>query len=328
MEVVDGAFVIYPKRRLLTSATIWLGRPIVFISPRHKGDEVTLMHELGHAKSKFFSFVSLFFPIFLFLMLGAMFVNYGDLYFNQAFTWVVGFALAAIFMYYLHYVDELYAEHYAVRRLGEKALEKRARELFDVVQREVSPGGIGGALGKFFIHVLYPGLPTDLEGIRNYLKSLEVDWSKHISASRLVLPWIFAFGGTAAYLTGVLADISDLRTLLLYFVIASLSALMTSFLLALILRPFVARFVSDSFKISLWLSSIYLFSSIFPVPAGLFINHTFFLIPPILSFIMLFFASRPFTENNKKALMLTIVAFAVLYAISAVISLIVIWRLF
>ncbi|AEA12343.1 hypothetical protein TUZN_0857 [Thermoproteus uzoniensis 768-20] len=328
-EIVDGVAVIYVDRPLLTSATMIIGRPIVFIAPRHRNNAVVLMHELGHARSRFLYFVATAFQALLFAMIGAMLANYGKLYFNQAFFWALGFALSAFLMYAVHFTDELYAEAFAVRRLGEKAVEERARSLVEVMQREFSGRGkFATAVVRAVLGLLYPSLPADLEEAKRYLRSLADDWTRPAGALRFAAPWLPAFAGSLTYSLGLLLNISNMRVLLLNFVSLILLGLAIAFLLALILKPIVARYSSvDPFKISLWLSSAYLATVSLPMPGVVFIGPPFLAASLALAFITLFLSSRIATEDDKKASLLSLIAFSILLAASFLVGLVAMWRL-
>ncbi|MGC8584106.1 MAG: hypothetical protein ACP5MH_10335 [Thermoproteus sp.] len=326
---MDGVAVIYVDRPLLTSATMIIGRPIVFIAPQHRNDAVVLMHELGHARSRFFYFVATAFQALFLAMFGAMLANYGELYFNQAFFWALGFGLSAFLMYAVHFTDELCAEAFAVRRLGERAVEERARSLVGVMERELSGRGrFTTAVLRALLGLAYPSLPASLEEAKRYLRSLAEDWTRPAGALRFVAPWLPAFAGSLTYLLGLLLNISNMEVLLLAFASLFLSGLAIAFLLALILKPIVARYSSaDPFKISLWLSSAYLAVTSVLLPGVVFIGTPFLAASLALAFITLFLGSRIATEDDKKALLLSLIVFLVILAVSSLVGLVAMWRL-
>lgn len=323
--LVEGVPVVYLKRDLLTSFTVSIWRPIIFIAPRHRDDPVILAHELGHAKSPYFSYTRYLFWMLLLLFFGAMYGGDGEHFLAQATVWALGFGIGVILSaLFLLPRDELFADAYAIKRLGDAALEERARWRHEDWAGIHNLKGLARRWAIWSIHIFFPGIPRDLEGIREYLRDISRDPLKPIGHFSLIAPWLAVYSGTFTYLAGVVYGIADAR-LLLMFAIFFLAGMVLSYLLALALKPVVAKFAKlDPFKISLMLASSFLGTASLASPGILLASPEVF--APIAFLLTLLVSISIARIATDKPYVFALISTAILYGISILIGLTALWR--
>ncbi|MEM2611331.1 MAG: hypothetical protein QXJ45_01690 [Thermoproteota archaeon] len=99
-------------------------------------------------------------------------------------------------------------------------------------------------------------------------------------------------------------------------------------MLSLIVRPLLRYLVGENaYKIAIWLSSLYLVGNAIPSPI-LLVDPLFFLISaPLFTLILMIVSTYALVEKWRTAVKLSIIAYFIFTVISAIMGMIVLWRL-
>lgn len=328
-EVINKVPIVYSSRPLLTSFTLATLRPVVFVSPRHRGDRFTLAHEVAHANSPTLRITSISTWACLAGMIGGM--SLGSMLAREvgaslgvALPWAVGFGISAWLFYLVSQMfDQPRAYAVAAREVGiDMGHAHRLAELGRLVKSSRGLRLLMYTQGLF-------GLPDSVEGAVAYLRELSENWMARIPTAAFALPWAPAAAGSLAT-AGLLASGRwgvSAGEALLAFAAALLGLLAVAFLLSLVVRPLLRpSFGVNAGKVGLALSSAYLAAASLLLPLALAIPAAVFAVPAA-SFAAVLLTARMFAEGWRHALKAAAAAFLAVWLASAAVGAVVLWRL-
>jgi len=328
-----------------------LVRPVIVIPWRVRDDTVLLRrvldHEFEHAKSPFLKtliYVSaLSFSLATCTGIPLSILSSSISVLNN-FTFIVIIAFIVTTSLLIDYVVRIPEELRVVSRLIKRGDEDSYRELRNLVSgmskilSRLSSGGISDKLLKYYLVAVLPfeglgGVPSDPAKVDSYVHGLVRDWISHTPVVLLMLPWLLPSSSILTIMVSVLLrPVSPYFPIITYLVLLASSTLV-SYLLALIIRPFVSRYVGvDPLRASAWVSSSFVAVASILYPLVVFVNPLFTFAIALATLAVSVIASWTFTEDWGKAVEVGVIAWLIMIAVVALVGYIAmvkvgLWRL-
>jgi hypothetical protein len=329
-----------------------LVRPVIVIPWRVRDNTALLRrvldHEFEHAKSPFLK--TLIFVSALSFSLGmctgiplSIFSNSIPVFNNFTFVIILAF-IATISLLLIDYVARIPEELRVVSRLIKRGDEDSYRELHNLVSgmskflSRLSSGGISDKLFKYYLVAVLPfislgGVPSDPAKVDSYVNDLVRDWTSHTPIVLFMLPWLLSSSLILTIMVSVLLKpVSPYFPIITYLVLLASSTLV-SYLLALIIRPVVSRYVGvDPLRASAWVSSSFVGVASILYPLVVFVNPLFTFAIALATLAVSVIASWAFTEDWGKAVEVGVIAWLIMIAVVALVGYIAVvkvglWRL-
>jgi len=328
-----------------------LVRPVIVIPWRVRDDTVLLRrvldHEFEHAKSPFLKtliYVSaLSFSLATCTGIPLSILSSSISVLNN-FTFIVIIAFIVTTSLLIDYVVRIPEELRVVSRLIKRGDEDYYRELHNLVSgmsmylSRLSSGGILSKLLKYYFVAFLPfeglgGVPSGSAKVDSYVHDLVRDWTSHTPIVVFMLPWLLPSSSILTIMvSALLRPVSPYFPIITYLVLLASSTLV-SYLLALIIRPFVSRYVGvDPLKASAWVSSSFVAVASILYPLVVFVNPFFTFAIALATLAVSVIASWTFTEDWGKAVEVGVIAWLIMIAVVALVGYIAVvkvglWRL-
>jgi hypothetical protein len=333
-----------------------LVRPVIVIPWRVRDDTALLRrvldHEFEHAKSSLIK--TLIFVSALSFSLGmstgiplSIFSNsipvFNNFTFNFTFAIILAF-IAITSLLLIDYVARIPEELRVVSRLIKRGDEDSYRELRNLVSgmsmylSRLSSGDILNKLLKYYFVAFLPfeglgGVPSGSAKVDSYVNDLVRDWTSHTPVVVFMLPWLLPSSSISTIMVSVLLKpVSPYFPIITYLVLLASSTLV-SYLLALIIRPFVSRYVGvDPLRASAWVSSSFVAVASILYPLVVFVNPLFTFAIALATLVTSIITSWTFTEDWGKAVEVGVIAWLIMIAVVALVGYIAmvkvgLWRL-
>ena len=218
------------------------------------------------------------------------------------------------------------------------------RELHNLVSgmskflSRLSSGGIFSKFLKYYFVAFLPfvglgGVPSGSAKVDSYVNDLVRDWTSHTPIVVFMLPWLLPSSSISTIMVSVLlSPVSPYFPIITYLVLL-VSSTLVSYLLALIIRPFVSRYVGvDPLKASAWISSSFVAVASILYPLVVFVNPFFTFAIALATLAVSVIASWTFTEDWGKAVEVGVIAWLIMIAVVALVGYIAVvkvglWRL-
>jgi hypothetical protein len=172
---------------------------------------------------------------------------------------------------------------------------------------------------------------------RNMLKfperALAGDWAHYIPLIFFMIPWLLISSLFWTLTSAILFKVSNPYILTIIYLTSLSSTTIVSYLLALIIRPFVSRYVGvDPLKASAWVSSSFVAVASILYPLVVFVNPLFTFAIALATLAVSVIASWTFTEDWGKAVEVGVIAWLIMIAVVALVGYIAVvkvglWRL-
>ncbi len=334
-----------------------LVRPVIVIPWRVRDDTALLRrvlnHEFEHAKSSliktliFVSALSLSLGMCTTIPLGVPSNNIPPRFNSLAFAivfFITGTLIPLMTWFLIEYYVRIPEELRVMSRLIKRGDEDSYRELHNLVSgmskilSRLSSGGISDKLLKYYLvavllFVGLGGVPSDPAKVDSYVNDLVRDWTSHTPVVLFMLPWLLPSSSISTIMVSVLLrPVSPYFPIITYLVLLASSTLV-SYLLALIIRPFVSGYVGvDPLRASAWVSSSFVAVASILYPLVVFVNPLFTFAIALATLAVSVIASWTFTEDWGKAVEVGVIAWLIMIAVVALVGYIAVvkvglWRL-
>jgi len=177
------------------------------------------------------------------------------------------------------------------------------------------------------------GIPSDPAKVDSYVNDLVRDWTSYTPVVVFMLPWLLPSSSISTIMVSVLLKpVSPYFPIITYLVLLASSTLV-SYLLALIVRPFVSGYVGvDPLRVSAWVSSSFVAFASILYPLVVFVNPFFVFAIALATLAVSVIASWTFTEDWGKAVEVGVIAWLIMIAVVALVGYIAmvkvgLWRL-
>jgi hypothetical protein len=172
---------------------------------------------------------------------------------------------------------------------------------------------------------------------RNMLKSperaLAGDWAHYIPLIFFMIPWLLISSLFWTLTSAILFKVSNPYILTIIYLASLSSTTIVSYLLALIIKPFVSRYVGvDPLRVSAWVSSSFVAVASILYPLVVFVNPLFTFAIALATLVTSIITSWTFTEDWGKAVEVGVIAWLIMIALVALVGYIAmvkvgLWRL-
>jgi len=361
VRFMDGAYVVYVRDQYYVGVPGTLNaymdirdiprtlkalvRPVIIVPWRVRDDTALLRrvldHEFEHAKSPLLK--TLIFVSALSFSLG-MYYGVLNIPVLNSLAFVIIGIIPLITSLLIEFVMVFLDEFRVASRLIKRGDEDSYRGLHNLVSgmsmylSRLSSGGILSKLLKYYFVAFLPfvglgGVPSGSAKVDSYVHGLVRDWTSHTPVVVFMLPWLLPSSSISTIMVSVLLrPVSPYFPIITYLVLLASSTLV-SYLLALIIRPFVSRYVGvDPLRASAWVSSSFVAVASILYPLVVFVNPFFTFAIALATLAVSVIASWTFTEDWGKAVEVGVIAWLIMIAVVALVGYIAmvkvgLWRL-